>query len=131
MKRFALIAAAFMAASISADADTSSGYSANLVYNNSTHELVTILTEEQTSSNACDLVVTRFEYMDDLKLMNVELKADFCPMDIVGNRKATISWHVPLPLRQSGEFALRVNGKILGKVVINASGATADLRVRK
>ncbi len=114
-----------------ASADTVPTYSVRLSYDNASHELAAVVTEAQTSPNACDLVLTRMEYMEDVKLMNVELAADFCPMEIIGNRKGVVTWQVPRSLRQGGEFSLRVNGKVLGKVVINGSAGAARLRLRK
>ncbi len=118
-----------------AQADTLPAFNVQLTYDNASHGLTAVISEVQTSQNACDLVLTKFEYMGDVKLMNLELAEDFCPMDIVGNRKATVSWQVPRTLRQGGEFYLRVNGKVLGTVTIdnstNGAAKPATIRIRK
>lgn len=131
MKKIALFVAAVLVAPMIAQADIAATYNVQLDYDNASHRLVTVVTETATSQNACDLVLTRFEYLADVKLVNVEFSPDFCPMEIVGNRKGTVSWQLPRDLRQTGEFNLRVNGKVLGKVTINGSANAASLHIRK
>lgn len=126
-----LVSAPVSASADTASADTAEGYAVSVNYDGATHELLLTFTEEQRSSNACDLVVTGFEYMADVGLMDLELQADFCPMDIVGYRKAKMKWGLPRPLRAGGEFRLRVNKKVLGTVVLNGSAGAASLQLKK
>ena len=75
------------------------------------------LVETESRGTMCDLIVTRFEYLADLKMLNVEtVESEFCPTDIVGARKAYVLWQLPQRLRKEGSLNLRVNGKVLSNV---------------
>lgn len=98
-------------------------FEVELSYDDRSYELTAKIKETETSMNACDLVVSRMEYMKDLAVLNVELAADFCPMDIVGQRQSVVKWHLPRPLRAKGGLKLRVNGEVLGEIQIDRDKA--------
>jgi hypothetical protein len=71
---------------------------------------------------ACDLIVEKMEYFEDLNLLDVRLAAkSFCPADVVGPRQAELSWRLPVPLRSSSLTLVRVNGRLTAQVSIRNS----------
>ncbi|MCM2283041.1 MAG: hypothetical protein NDI61_14460 [Bdellovibrionaceae bacterium] len=123
MKQFAWLLVAVFAVPLIAKAETVPTYQAHLTYDRSSHNLVAHITETQVSPNACDLIVTRFEYMPDMNMLSVELEPDFCAVDVVGYRRATVTWQMPMLMRSATELALRVNKKVLGPFSIHSKNS--------
>ncbi len=86
----------------------------------STKMLTLDLKEKVATKAACDLYVQRFEYLADLKIINVDLaEVVNCPLDNIAARKARLDWNMPFNFSAQKNIYLRVNGLVLGTITIN------------
>lgn len=75
------------------------------------------LKEKVATSSGCDLFVQRFEYLADVKILNLDLsEVTNCPLDNIAPRKAHFDWNVPFNFVEQKSIYLRVNGRILGTI---------------
>jgi len=78
-------------------------------------QLNIVLQEKQSSNNACDLYLQKFEYFQDLKVIDIQVsEVSICPLDVVGQRKAVLTWNFPINFRSQNAVTLRVNGQVRG-----------------
>jgi hypothetical protein len=98
-------------------------YDVEPTYDQVNQDLILKLTEVVESTAACDLVVTNQSYSLDPQKLSLKLDSDFCQIDRVGRRSASVKWHLPMSLRGSGELILEVNGQILGRIVFEQNGS--------
>ncbi|MEK6773003.1 MAG: hypothetical protein AABY64_03605 [Bdellovibrionota bacterium] len=86
----------------------------------STKILTLDLKEKVATKAACDLYVQRFEYLADLKIINIDLsEVVSCPLDNIAARKARLDWSMPFNFSAQKNVYLRVNGLVLGTITIN------------
>ncbi len=98
-------------------------YEVEGTYDQANQDLILKLTEVVENMNACDLVVTSQTYVNNPHKLSLKLESDFCPIDKVGHRSASVKWHLPMSLRGSGEIILEVNGEVLGRIVFGQHGS--------
>ena len=99
-------------------------YLVTVEYDATTHELTVVAQEIETSSAACDLVLTGLTYSSEQQKLSLKFEPDFCQIDRMGQRKGTAKWQLPIPLRQSGDILLDINGLAMGSIQIEANTAT-------
>lgn len=89
------------------------------------------LKEKVATAAACDLTIEKFEFMGDMKVLNLSLvEASQCPIDSIGARKAHLDWNVPFNFAALKAVHLRVNGKIIGVLNIKDQSVTFKARGR-
>jgi hypothetical protein len=98
-------------------------YEVEATYDQANQDLILKLTEVVENMAACDLVVTSQSYALNPQKLSLKLESDFCPIDRLGHRSASVKWHLPMSLRGSGELILEVNGEILGRIVFGQDGS--------
>ena len=99
-------------------------YTVMAEYDATTYELVITVKEVETNSAACDLVLTGLTYSSEQQKLSLKFEPDFCQIDRMGQRKGTAKWQLPIPLRESGDIMLDINGLAMGTIQIEANTAT-------
>lgn len=78
------------------------------------HHLSITFQDVEDQPQRCPLTVRRMEYLASLSALVVDLSADSCALDVMGKRKGTVHWDLPLAIRAKGKLKLIVQGKSLG-----------------
>ncbi len=87
------------------------------------------LKEKDATAAACDLIVEKFEFMGDMKVLNLTLaEAVQCPIDSIGPRRAHLDWNVPFNFSALKTVHLRVDGKIIG--ILSIKDQSVSFRAR-
>jgi len=111
---FALNAMSF----VGAEKQELSGYEIKASQQDS--NLILTLVEKGGNQQACDLVVEKQEYFQDLQMLDIRIaSSQFCPLDVVGARVAQVHWRLPIQLRNQAKINLRINGSVSAQVVIS------------
>lgn len=95
--------------------------SANLIKsgNHELAELVLSFQDKEPVSGACDLSLSRFEFVDAVKTLIVAFKpAAFCPREDFGKREGVVKWQLPGHLANSANLKLVVNDRALSDIKI-------------
>lgn len=75
------------------------------------------LREAQSKGPACDLVVKNLVYLAGVKTLALDIApVEYCPVDAVAARQATLQWQLPLENRNESELRLVINGKNNGLI---------------
>jgi hypothetical protein len=123
MKQFTAIAVVLMmgSAAHAAPVEKLELKSANLTKsgNSELSELVLSFQDKEPVSGACDLSLSRFEYVDAIKTLIVNFKpAGFCQREDYGKREGIVKWQLPGHLFQSANLKLIVNDRAMSELKI-------------
>lgn len=102
---------------------TQDEFTVESVYDPSSHELNLKVTEIAQHPAACDLVLTGLTYSADTRILSIKLEPDFCQLDIMGNRKASVKWTLPINLRAGADFLIQINNNAVGSMTLDPNGA--------
>ena len=72
-------------------------------------------------ANACDYHVQRFEFINSLKTILIDLASDDCKVDRFGRRQANVHWVLPQSMRGSGDLCIVINREKMGTIRLNPS----------
>lgn len=79
------------------------------------NSLQLLVKEQNHQGPACDLVVQKFEYIEAIKAILVDVQpVSFCPVDAMAARAAMVTWQLPQNMRSAGTLQLILNGESRG-----------------